>query len=309
VPPGPCVELYAAAAQIAAPVLNGQLECPEDMAGLFDVANCKLGRKVTDAARKKVDQKILCELFCCCLYTKGNQACVEEALTTADKATGYKSRYKAEMGYNMQFEPPRPLTKKDYGDDDRKLTTEPITDFRHMINRTNKEFDPALRRRPGEGGYRFRIADVVIVKDPSKPPDKSNISQVIEMKFPGDRVDDEQNADYRKIGGKLKFKLYQPGNPCTCKDKEKKKEQSGVRESLTAGAEAKAVAEPAGLTARDWGSFIIALVATGAAVVTPVDGPALDMAAAAAVAAQWRRMFGSPVPVSRPTAPGAAEVL
>lgn len=293
-PPGPCAEAYALAAQIAAPVLNGQIECPKDMAGLFDVASCKLGQEVTDSARKKVDEKILCELFCCCLRTGGNQACVEEALTIADQVTGYKSRYKAEVSYNMQFEPPRPMMEKDKNG---ALTTEPISrgNFGHLNNRAEIEYDPALRRRAGVGGYRYRRPDVVVVKDPSKPPDKRNISRVIEMKFPGDTEDARQNADYERIGGKSKFKVYKRGSPCNCKDKDKEKERQRAQQPMTAGAEAKAVAKPAGLTALDWAILLGLGTLTVVAVASPFDGLFGEGAAGTATATQYGRMFSSPI--------------
>lgn len=287
--PGPCTLMYAAAAKIAAPVLNGQIECPKDMADLFEVAACKVGQSVIDSARKKVDEKILCALFCCCLATRGNQGCVEEALTTADKQTGYKSRYKAEVSYNMQFRPPRPMMEKDKK---RKLTTQPIprADFGHLTNRAQIEYDPALRRRAGEEGYRMRRPDVVVVKDPTQPPDQSNISQVIEMKFPGDTLSDGQQEDYIKIaGGKTKFKVYRKDDPCDCGDK--KPPPVPVRVPVRVPVQVPKPVKRPGF--RDWAILIGLGAATVGLALLPLDGPAGEAATGTATAAQWARMFGA----------------
>lgn len=286
---GPCTAMYAEAARIAAPVLNGQIKCPKDMAGLFEVVSCKLGQEVTNRAREKVDEKILCELFCCCLTTGGNQACVEEALTTADKQTGYKSRYKAEVSYNMQIKPPRPMMEKDRN---RNLTTQPIPreDFGHLTSRAEIEYDPALRRRAGTEGYRIRRPDVVVVKDPTKPPGQDNISQVIEMKFPGDSLSDGQEEDYIRIaGGESKLKVYRKDKPCKCRDKERQRVPVTVPVPVPIPKEVKQP-QP---TARDWAVLIgLGLVTVGLALL-PADGPVGEAAAGAATAAKWARMFGT----------------
>jgi hypothetical protein len=297
--------MYSIAAKIAAPVLNGQIECPKDMADLFEVARCKLGQEATDIARKKVDEKILCELFCCCLNTGGNQACVEEALTTADKETNYKARYKAEVSYNMQFEPPRPMMEKDQH---RELTTEPIprSDYGHLSGRAEIEYDPALRRPAGEGGYRFRRPDVVIVKDPSIPPHKSNISQVIEMKFPGDSLKSDQRRDYERIGGPRKLRIYHSDDPCKCGEGERVPVPVPIPVPVPAPKEVPAlVPVPApkevmrpvpvrpGPTAGDWAILIGLGIATVGLALLPVDGPVGEAAAGTATAAQWARMFGA----------------
>jgi hypothetical protein len=283
--------MYAKAAKIVAPVLNGQIECPKDMADLFEVATCKVGQEATDAARKKVDEKILCELFCCCLQSSGNQACVAEALTTADRESGFKARYKAEVSYNMQHEPPKPMMEKDKNGE---LTTQPIQrgDFGHLSNRAKTEYDPALRRRAGGEGYRFRRPDVVVVKDPTKPPDKNNISQVIEMKFPGDSFSDGQEEDYRRIGGRSKLRLYQKDDPCKCGDRSQREVPAPVPVSAPEKV-SRPVAQRSGPTAGDWAILIGLGLATVGLALLPVDGPAGEVAAGAATATQWARMFGA----------------
>lgn len=288
----PCTTMYAAAAKIAAPVLNGTLECPKDMAHLFEVAACKLGQEATDRARKQVDEKILCELFCCCLGTGGKQSCVEDALNTADKETGYKSRYKTEVSYNMQFNPPRPMMEKDT---QGELTTQPISrgNYQHLNNRADIEYDSTLRRPAGQGGYRYRRPDIVVVKDPTKPPFKSNISQVIEMKFPGDALSEGQERDYTKIGGATKFKVYRKDDPCKCGDKPQPVPEL-VPVTVPAPKEIRRpVTQRPGPTAGDW----VLLIGLGAATVglalLPLDGPLGEAATGAATATQWARMFGA----------------
>ncbi|MCB2263053.1 MAG: VRR-NUC domain-containing protein [Candidatus Thiosymbion ectosymbiont of Robbea hypermnestra] len=273
--------------------MNGQVECPEHMADLFEVVPCKLGQKATDETRKKVDEKILCGLFCCCLDTGGNQGCVEEALTAADAETGYQARYKAEVSYNMQIDPPRPMMEKD---GKGNLTTEPISrgNVSHLANRAKREYDPKvpeeLRRTEGIGGYRWRRPDVVVVKDPSRPPHKTNISQVIEMKFPNDRLSPDQRADYERIGGKGKLKVYRKDEPCRC-GTGKRPEPEPSTAPARAPRQVDQPAEQPGPTAVDWAILAgLGLTTIGLALL-PFDGPAGEIAAGSATATQWALMF------------------
>ncbi len=46
-----------------------------------------------------------------------------------------------------------------------------------------------------------RRPDVVIVNDPTKPPTQDNIKQVVEIKFPPDKMDERQELAYIRIAG------------------------------------------------------------------------------------------------------------
>ena len=65
-----------------------------------------------------------------------------------------------------------------------------------------------------------RRPDVVIVKDPSKPPTQDNIKQVVEIKFPPDTMDVKQDEAYRRIAGD-RTKLVEMGpEDCDCTQSE-----------------------------------------------------------------------------------------
>ncbi|HBO3685980.1 TPA: VRR-NUC domain-containing protein [Pseudomonas aeruginosa] len=68
--------------------------------------------------------------------------------------------------------------------------------------------------KPGKG--MIRRPDVVIVKDPSKPPAQANIKQVVEMKFPPDPWNDEQNEQYAKIAGSEQKVVTMQPTDCDC---------------------------------------------------------------------------------------------
>jgi len=296
----PCTTAYEAFAEIADPILNGQIECPKDMADVFAVASCEVGKKITNQARTKVDEKILCMLFCCCLKTGGNQACVEEALKSADKKKGYKARYKAEVTYNMQFNPPRPMMEKDTNGE---LTTKPIPrgNYYHLNNRAEKEFDPKLRREPGKSKYRYRRPDVVIVEDPTLPPTKDNISQVIEMKFPKDSFRRNQKKEYKDIGGHSKFKIYKKDTPCKCDNKRRQRAHEPVSvpdafpfPASIPEAKRRPIDVHTGPSGTDWAILIALGIVTIGFALSPFDGPAGEISTASAAAAQWARMFSTP---------------
>ncbi|SDI45321.1 VRR-NUC domain-containing protein [Paraburkholderia phenazinium] len=61
-----------------------------------------------------------------------------------------------------------------------------------MINETDEY-------TPGEGD--IRRPNVVIVNNPSLPPTQDNIKNVVEIKFPPDKVDLKQQAAYEEIAG------------------------------------------------------------------------------------------------------------
>ena len=134
------------------------------------------------------ENKIICQLICYCnlnpqISSTGQrlkQQCVSNRLKVADAALKGHSYLKAEVSYNVATQPPTLLPAPDPGPDDD-------TD-----------------RRPG---YKRRRPDVVIVKDPSKPPTADNIDRVIEIKFPGDRPGRDQLKEYGLIAGRSKVKL------------------------------------------------------------------------------------------------------
>ena len=168
----------------------------------------------------------------------GKQACVETALDGYEQQayeTGYASTQKAEVSYNMQFERPVPFMEKtapgsDSADPDLGMLTNKKLGrgrFGHMANRAEKEFDPRFRRAApyydSKSGrkiseYRIRGPDVTVVRDPSKPPVGDNLVKIIEMKFPPDQRDPDQDEDYIQIaGGRANYDVLTPAeNSCNC---------------------------------------------------------------------------------------------
>ncbi|PBQ13745.1 hypothetical protein CCL09_23290 [Pseudomonas congelans] len=65
-----------------------------------------------------------------------------------------------------------------------------------------------------------RRPDVVIVNDPTKPPTQDNIKQVVEIKFPPDKMDERQELAYIRIAGdETKLVEMGPGD-CDCNQSE-----------------------------------------------------------------------------------------
>jgi type VI secretion system secreted protein VgrG len=88
--------------------------------------------------------------------------------------------------------------------------------------------------RPSTGKPKgSRAPDVVIVKDPSKPPTQDNIEKVIEVKFPTDRFRPGQARAYEEIAGPAPFQTFDPER-CGCPDRKRKQEQEVTIEDLAA---------------------------------------------------------------------------
>jgi hypothetical protein len=79
---------------------------------------------------------------------------------------------------------------------------------------------------PGKGYV--RRPDVVIVKDPTKPPTQDNIKQVVEIKFEKDPWGEGQARDYEKISGRGKLVELTP-KECSCDDPDRKKTSDELR--------------------------------------------------------------------------------
>ncbi|MGJ0526696.1 VRR-NUC domain-containing protein [Burkholderia gladioli] len=139
------------------------------------------------------DKKILCGALCQCkkgpnisiIGARLKQACVATKLSALD-ARG-DSIYKPEISYNMNEYPPAPIMS----------SRDPFESHGFIPNWIKAHHPEGYV--PGVGW--IRRPDVVVVKDPGKPPTQDNLSGVVEMKFRPDRRDIEQIADYREIAG------------------------------------------------------------------------------------------------------------
>jgi hypothetical protein len=238
-----------------------------------------------NAAIKAIDDKAMCQVMCCCKNTQYRQECVKETLDKADDLLGGKSRYKAEISYNMRVNPPTPFMHRENG-----------------VNTTRRsEYwqTRAANEIPGyqSGAGHVRRPDVVIVNDPEKPPTRSNINRIVEMKFAGDTEGYGQYDAYRQIAGpRGKFDVIEQDD-CDCNDQRGKKLPLPIPVQVTQRQKA-----PDGkwYEIPVWGVVTaVAAVATVAAFLVPFDGPlgeaaagSATVASAARFAAAWGRVFG-----------------
>jgi hypothetical protein len=143
----------------------------------------------------RAELRVICEIICRCDAEPSpsasgdselKQYCVTLALRALDNATFDKSTMKPEISYDMTQRPPSPLMHRGGNG---------LAPSEHWQQRAREI--PGYR--PGTG--MVRRPDVVIVADPSKPPVQGNLKGVVEIKFPPDRRDPAQIADYEAIAG------------------------------------------------------------------------------------------------------------
>ena len=162
------------------------------------------------------DKKVLCSAMCQCDKTPNvgkdgrqlKQVCVAERLKGLDKLLEHRSVYKEELNYDMTKTPPAPIM-------DSTIDTKGHDYLPGWIKKywgTEPEHPPKF----SAGRGLIRRPDVVIVKDPSKPPTQDNIKQIVEMKFPPDSMSPEQKTDYETIAGdEKKLRTLEPSD-CDC---------------------------------------------------------------------------------------------
>ena len=131
-----------------------------------------------------------------------------------NNAADQRWRYKGEVGYNMRTNPPTPLMS---AEDPRRPSAFPLgAAIRDgVLNLRKSEIEASQKGL-------LRIPDVVIVKDIGNPlPVQANIERVVEIKFPGDKLSQDQKEAYELIaGGIAKFYLLKY-EECECSDKKK----------------------------------------------------------------------------------------
>ncbi|WP_437943183.1 type VI secretion system tip protein TssI/VgrG [Sorangium sp. So ce281] len=132
------------------------------------------------------EEGAVCGFICRCRDERLPQQCVTQHLRMLEDASAHTSPLKAEVPYDMSTDPPEPIMSKN---DPRRAT----------------------RGRP-KGS---KIPDVVVVKDGTKPPTQDNIKEVIEIKFPPDKLDREQRESYETIAGRARFEVLGP-DKCGC---------------------------------------------------------------------------------------------
>lgn len=173
------------------------------------------------------DKDVLCMAICECKAVPDigkngqslRQVCVSKMVSKRDTLAGYQSEHKAEVNYDMTKDPPVPIMDFEY---------------KTMVHRwapgwikKNWNADPTHPLwLPGKGYV--RRPDVVIVKDPTRPPTQDNIKQVVEIKFDGDDWGPRQEADYRTISGPGKLAVLTPKD-CACDDPDRKKKTEKLK--------------------------------------------------------------------------------
>ena len=138
------------------------------------------------------DEAALCGIICGCRDDPSPNTrpsdCVTARIRALEDASGQTTRIMAEVPYDMSTTPPRPIMSRN---DPRRPT----------------------RRRPADS----RIPDVIIRKDPTRPPTQDNIEEVIEIKFPPDTFRRDQLRSYERIAGDARFEEFGPAR-CRCPD-------------------------------------------------------------------------------------------
>jgi hypothetical protein len=173
------------------------------------------------------DKDVLCMTICECKETpeigkKGQslrQMCVSKMLRNRDELQGHQSEYKAEVNYDMTKAPPVPIMNYEI----KTMAHEWLPGW--ITKRWDADPDHPLWL-PNKG-Y-IRRPDVVIVKDPTKPPTQDNIKQVVEIKFDNDNWGVDQADDYETISGEDKLAELTP-KKCSCDDPDRKKTSDELR--------------------------------------------------------------------------------
>lgn len=175
------------------------------------------------------DKKVLCSAMCQCqtqpnIGTDGRrlkQECVSGRLKALDATLQHTSPYKAEFTYDMTKRPPEPFL-------DKKVDTKARTLWPGW---TNTLWPKDSSRPPYKAGRGYtRRPDVVIVKDPLKPPTQDNIKQVVEMKFPDDEYRPRQREDYIVIAGDESKMIPLELKDCDCNQREPDKSKIPVEQ-------------------------------------------------------------------------------
>ena len=170
-----------------------------------------------------LDQKVLCSAMCRCDKAPNvgkdgkqlKQACVAKTMKEVDKLLEHRSPYKQEINYDMTQSPPAPIMDKDVPTKGHDWLPGWIDKYFGKNEQTGEQ---DIKHTAGTG--QIRRPDVVIVKDPTKPPTQDNIKQIVEMKFPPDSLSPPQEEAYQKIAGDpKKLKTLQPSD-CNCDQSE-----------------------------------------------------------------------------------------
>jgi hypothetical protein len=177
-----------------------------------------------------LDRGYLCQKMCGCnagtkiLNTLGHelkQRCTTARIWADEEINQLVWRYKAEVGFNMKTNPPKPLMSIE----------QPNRPSRFPLGRAMGEglLKRDLEGRPQKG--LLRIPDCIILNSTGAElaamrasgkidwerliPVEQNIETVLEIKFAGDTLDPFQRKAYEKIAGEERFRLLEISD-CDC---------------------------------------------------------------------------------------------
>ncbi|MCM5680545.1 VRR-NUC domain-containing protein [Schlegelella sp. S2-27] len=123
-----------------------------------------------------------------------------------DASLQHRSPYKPEINYDMTKNPPEPIM-------DSTIETKGHDWLPGWLRKWWPEDPEHPPFEPGRG--MVKRPDVIIVKDPTKPPTQDNIKKVVEIKFPPDKVSEEQKDAYEVIAGDAEVVTMTP-DKCDC---------------------------------------------------------------------------------------------
>lgn len=177
-----------------------------------------------------MDRGYLCQKMCHCnvnakLNKLGHvlkQRCTTASIWADEEVNQLVWRYKAEVGFSMRANPPKPLMSIE----------QPNRPSRFPLGHAIGE---GLLKRDLEGKMQkglLRIPDCIILKLTGAElaamragsvidwkrliPVRDNIETVLEIKFVGDRLSNRQLSDYRLIAGRDRFRLLETTD-CDCR--------------------------------------------------------------------------------------------
>jgi hypothetical protein len=190
-----------------------------------------------------IDRGYLCSKICSCasgsaLISKSGQVLKQRCVTTRiwvdEEINQLVWRYKAEVGYSMKANPPAPLMSD----------KQPNRPSRFPLGAAQKQ--GVLKRGLESGSQKglLKIPDCIVLKvtgpelaamraagkiDWSRLiPVRANMEAVVEIKFPDDDLDREQEEAYMKIAGDGRFRLLELSD-CDCDRKREQPATAPVR--------------------------------------------------------------------------------
>lgn len=199
----------------------------------------------------------LCNMMCDIRNVPGQkQTLIHKRLSAIDRSMGFKSTMKTEVPYNMDSLEPYMST--------------------HEEGRASQNWFRPGHRRPD-----------VVVTDGS-PPVQGNIRAVIEMKFKGDSLSQEQRLAYEQIAGDPdNFIVMEEDIDCLCDDQKQERVPVDLPVPVPAYTPEKNWWEKPGVVA---GAAVMSLATVGL-LLLPFDGPAGELAAGSTALRLWTKAF------------------